>query len=161
MNRKKFIKNSLFVGAGLGLGSATFKNETKDFQTLCIYDNYIRGTNYYLKHIDTIDFTQSPAVELVREKDNHYDSFAIAIHINDQKVGYIAAYENIILANLLDEGADLQVKVKENPEGNSFNHLFVQVFMPVIIKPSTPLFTQYPIRRADDAVDEYRDGYRF
>lgn len=162
MDRKKFIKNSLFIGAGLGLGAASsLETAKKGMHKVCIYDNYIRGVQYYQKEIETIDFSNSPTVELIREKDNHYDSFAIAVYANHHKIGYIAAYENIVLANLIDEGATLSIKVKENPDGTFYSSLFVQVFMEIPITPKTPLFADYTIRRADDAVDEYREGFRF
>lgn len=85
MKRSDFIKM-----IGVGGGSFMLKGGTSDplmyqLKEICIYDNYVRGTNHYMEAINKIQITPQMPIELYRKKDNPYDSFAVAIHVCEKK----------------------------------------------------------------------------
>ena len=43
-------------------------------------------------------------LEVKREKNNEFDEFAIALHFQDHKIGYIPRDKNEVIARLLDAG---------------------------------------------------------
>ena len=42
--------------------------------------------------------------QMIREPENHYDCWAIAIYLNDYKLGYVPRAQNEIIARLMDAG---------------------------------------------------------
>lgn len=109
MNRIDFLKSS-----GLGAGGLILPvNGLINTKSVKIYDNYIRGLMHYdFKKIkDSIQ--EGDEVQLVREPTNIYDSFAIQVNSGEERLGYLAAYENIVLANMMDTGVGLRAYVSQ------------------------------------------------
>ena len=83
-------------------------------------------------------------VQLKRNLENPYDQFAIKVMCQEKQIGYIPAYENIVLANLLNQGVVLSasvsdvVKKEEQSHGNSYliNVVAIQVFTELML-PAT------------------------
>src|SRR5690606_17276404 len=73
-------------------------------QEITIYDNYVRGTHFYRKDFKKLKLVVGQSLGLQREQNNKYDRFAIAVCTNNLKIGYIPAYENVVLANMMDKG---------------------------------------------------------
>jgi len=155
MERKDFFKN-LGLGA-IGLSTLSF-GDALSRKPVKIYDNYLRGVfacDYSkVKHLLKI----GDKVTLVREPNNNYDKFAIAVYFNKTMLGYIAAYENIVLANMLDLEVELNVKISYlNIKDDTNKSIAIQVFCD-LISPSSLLIKELE-KRADDEIDIYRKRY--
>jgi hypothetical protein len=102
-------------------------------------------------------------VLLERELENKYDRFAIKMLKDGRFLGYIAAYENIVMTMLMDQGVQLGASVSSVTENINETRYLDKVF-------SVQLFTKLPVpynyleinnlrtKRADDAVAIYRKG---
>ncbi|WP_353139597.1 HIRAN domain-containing protein [Pseudopedobacter sp.] len=155
MNRTDFLK-SLGLGAG-GLILPT--NSLINTQSVKIYDNYIRGGMHYdFKKIkDSIK--EGDEVQLVREPTNMYDSFAVQVNRGEERLGYLAAYENIVLANMIDAGAGLRAYVSQKDLNRSAQEwLAIEVFAELVIATQKLIDSVFANNRADDAPDVYRLG---
>ena len=115
------------------------------------------------KDLLTVGLKVNDPLELIREKENKYDRFAIKVLKNGYFLGYIAAYENITLALLMDQGVQLEASVSNvsevKDESQYIDKVFsVQVFTKLLV-PFTHLKTNdLGTKRADDAEDRYRKG---
>ena len=168
MKRDHFLK---LIGSGGGAllfgGLANLElNIAYTFKKIKIYDNYVKGTNFYKK-----DFTETPIVlhqtlSLEREPTNIHDNFAIKILCNGKQMGYIPAFENIVLANLLDQGVPLTATVSELQDKPSkdetdtyiMNAIAVQVFAELMVPHSKIISADLTKDRAANAIDAYRQG---
>ena len=102
-------------------------------------------------------------VLLKREPENKYDRFAIKVLKEGRFLGYIAAYENIVMAMLMDQGVQLETSVSsvaENiDEKRYLDKVFsVQVFTKLQVPYNYLETNDLRTKRADDAVDIYRKG---
>ena len=103
MNRSAFLKALFGVGL-LGFTKSTEVTATPNLDKKVIYTSFVRGLAFspgkklvpYMKKGDVLD--------IQREPDNIYDSNAIALCYNGQKIGYVAAEDNSMLSQLLDAG---------------------------------------------------------
>lgn len=155
MNRTDFLK-SLGLGAGgLILPSNSFL-QTKPVK---IYDNYVRGLMHYdFREVDDA-IKEGDEVQLLREPTNPYDSFAIQVNIGECRLGYISAYENIVIANMLDAGVSLTAKVSNKDLKRSLTEcLAVAVFAELLIPTQKLIDSMLAENRADDAIDVYRQA---
>lgn len=165
MDRETFLK---IIGASAGsllfsgwdLRAESFKYDLKKVK---IYDNYVRGVNFrkndFLSHIPKVN----DILQLEREVDNKYDRFAIKILKDGKFLGYIAAYENITLAMLMDQGVQLDAsvsKVIENINDKKYlDKVFsVQIFTKLLVPFSHLETNDLRTKRADDVEDVYRRG---
>ena len=155
MNRKKFIKALSFGAGGIALPAHSIIENCP----IKIYDNYLTGLMYYdFEKVKTF-IKEGDPLELVREKKNKYDTFSIAVYFQEKKLGYLPAYENIVLANLLDAGSELNAFVsKFNPKADIFTTLAVEVFAQLILPSDKLIQLIRNERRADDVSDLYRQG---
>lgn len=156
MNRADFLKTLGLASSGLILPKNLLgRNLVK------IYDNYLRGLPYY--HYKTLknQLSQGDSLQLLRELDNAYDAFAVAVYVGDYKLGYLPAFENIVIANMLDAQVALTAQVSDhNPDNDPYQYevLAVEIFAE-LITPTPQLLTELQNARASDAEDIYRRGY--
>ncbi len=153
MNRSEFLKT-----LGLGVGGIVLPPTLFEQKAIKIYDNYIMGMNYYdYKKIKKALQIASP-LQLKREATNLHDSFAIEVYYQEHKIGYIKAYENIVLSNMIDAGAKIKAEVSSHDPSKSYHdRLSVAVYSELII--ATPkLLNELHEIRADEAEDIYRKG---
>ncbi len=154
MKRSDFLKS-------LGLGSAGLllpKGLVQD-KPIKVYDNYVKGLHHY--HFKELKDTlkEGDALLLKRDDANAYDSFAIKVYFQDQKLGYLPAYENIVLANMLDAGVQLHSFISQlNIKGNWAQGLAVEVFAHLVFPGTKLIENSLSAKRADDVVDIYRKG---
>lgn len=164
MKRTDFLK-ILATGSGsVLLSSANLIGQDLRFQLqkVVVYDNYIKGMLHYRNNFEQVKLTLKQAVTLEREPENIYDRFAIKVIANNLQIGYISAYENVVLANLMDKGVCLDAEISKI-HTKSINKYMRDV---VSIKIQTQLMV--PIQHlqaqdlskqpADDVVDAYRQG---
>lgn len=158
MKRSEFIK-SIGLGAnGLILPkSLLLRNEVK------VYDNYLRGLQHYQFDKVAKKIKKGDQLILIREPQNAHDSFAIQVYYHNLKLGYIPAFENIVIANMLDASVELKAYVsyyenEKNP--HKMETLGIEIFTELIT--ATPqLISELQNNRANDVEDIYRKGYNF
>lgn len=160
MDRRNFITNLGFASGGLFIKQ--FSPMLAD-QKVKIYDNYIRGLQYYRYEQLAASLKPGQTVQLIREFENPYDQFAIQVFYQDQKLGYVAAYENIVLANMLDAGVELSTSISQHhPESNDpFQKLAIEVFARLVLPDHAAIQSSLTEKRADDAEDIYQGSFDF
>jgi hypothetical protein len=163
MDRATFIK---IIGAGSLLLSGSGLNAESlkyDLKKVKIYDNYVRGVNFRKKDFLSIELKINDELQLEREAGNKFDRFAIKVLKEGKFLGYIAAYENIVMAMLMDQGVKLEASVsnvnKEIDEGKYLDNVFsIQVFAKLLVPYNHLDTNDLRTKRADDAEDIYRKG---
>ncbi len=165
MDRATFLKITgsgagSFLFSGLEMKAESLRYELRKVK---IYDNYVRGVNFrkndFLSHIPQVN----DVLQLEREPDNKYDRFAIKVQKDGRFLGYIAAYENITLALLMDQGVRLEAsvsKVSENITDKKYlDKVFsVQIFAKLLVPFDHLKVNDLGKERADDVEDVYRKG---
>ena len=163
MKRNDFLKlvglgGGSFMINGIGLNSNDLLYQLEE---ITVYDNYIRGSNFYKNEIELLKMNTNTPIELFREPDNIHDSFAIAVVCQNRKIGYIPAFENIVLANMMDKGVQLNAQISSiNPEGLRYgmDYMAVKITTKLLVKQDHILSKDLTQNRADEAVDLYRKG---
>lgn len=149
-----------FLFSGLEMKAESLRY---DLRKIKIYNNYVRGVNFrkndFLSHTPKIN----DVLQLEREADNKYDRFAIKVMKDGRFLGYIAAYENITLAMLMDQGVHLEASVSkvadEIDDKKYLDKVFsVQVFAKLLVPFDHLKVNDLGKERADDAEDMYRKG---
>jgi hypothetical protein len=98
MDRKGFIAYFLSLGGLAAIPKHWIKSYTKVYLLQC----FVAGFRYY-KGPELLGKMQTgDMLELVREPNNEHDACAIALHFNNEKIGFIPAQENEMLSRLLD-----------------------------------------------------------
>lgn len=156
MNRINFIKTLGLASTGLILPKNLLgKSLVK------IYDNYIRGMQYYHYSKVKESLKEGDILRLKHEEGNIYDAFAVEVYYQEYKLGYLPAYENIVIANMLNAGVELTAQIsKHSPKNDYYEYesLAVEVFAE-LITPTPQLLTALQNARASDVEDIYRQGY--
>jgi hypothetical protein len=154
MKRSDFVK-----GFGVGtMGLMLPKNQFFSNKPIKIYDNYLRGLKYYDFNKVSGSLKEGQELQLVRDSENKHDRFATEVHWQSHKLGYIAAYENIVIANMLDAGAQLNTFVSEVERSGEpyFYEVGIAVYAQ-LVKPTEKLIqTALSEHRADNVNDRYR-----
>lgn len=173
MDRKEFLK-LIAVGTGgflLSGFSHPKDNLMLDLKTVVIYDNYIRGSYFFKKHFANIHPQKNEPVELQREPENIYDRFAIKVYYNRRPIGYLPAYENIILANMLDNGVKLNavisdvnnetlLSIKKDEQSYIGDFISVKIETKLLVPINRIQTINLTNERADNIKDIYRkNGY--
>ncbi|UUV20211.1 HIRAN domain-containing protein [Paenimyroides aestuarii] len=154
MKRSDFLKS-----LGLGFGGIILP-QTSFFETkkVKIYDNYIRGLQFYKFTEISKAIKEGDEVFLKRDTENLHDSFAIEVYFQHVKLGYIAAYENIVLANMLDQHIHLAAKVSKLDLKSSFKQIAIMVFADLVVPTDKLIVMMNQELRADDTIDLYRNN---
>lgn len=165
MDRATFLKimgagAGSFLFSGLDTNTESLRYYLKKIK---IYDNYVRGVHFRKQDLLNDLPKVNDVLQLERETDNLYDQFAIKVMRNDKFLGYIAAYENITLAMLMDQGVQLDASVSAVAENiNDKKYLdkvfSVQVFAKLLVPYTHLEKNDLRTKRADDAEDVYRKG---
>lgn len=153
MKRSEFIK-----AFGLGSTGLIIPNSNLAQKPIKIYDNYVKGLLHYKFDAVKTKIKVGEELQIIRDLDNIYDSFAIAIFYNTKKLGYLPAYENIVLANLLEQGVKLTGFVSNLNIKDKYQAISVEIYANIVVENSTFLKTNLLEKRADDAIDVYRKG---
>jgi hypothetical protein len=132
MTRGNFLKN--LIGF-YGIASLPLEM-VKQYQKVYLLQCFVRGFQYYEgpKIINKIN--TSGLLEMVREPDNEYDPCAIALHFNNQKIGFIPMESNEVLSVLLDTKLlDLQAEITHiKPNASDWERIYVAVYAMTEIK---------------------------
>lgn len=155
MNRSEFLKSLGLGASGLIIPVNLFVN-TKQVK---VYDNFVRGLTYYDFRKVRNELKVGDQLQLKREQDNKYDRFAIQVNFNEFRLGYIATFENIVLANMMDLDVGLNAIVSQHTtSGNIYDVLAVEVYAELVVANKLLTGSLLMDDRADNAVDIYRKG---
>lgn len=156
MKRIDFLKS---LGVGVS-GISLPKNIFFDLQEVMVYDNYIKGANHYQYKKVKSKIKEGDRLTLKREPENLYDGFAIEVFFENHKLGYITAYENIVLANMMDNQVELSCLVsKHNKKEDIFRCIAIRVYSKLVIPTEKFAELLNHSKRADDIDDLYRKGF--
>ncbi|MDY0401993.1 MAG: HIRAN domain-containing protein [Sulfurovum sp.] len=107
-NRRKFIQRLSLAFTGLTLGAlASDKRKQTGFKLTTLK---VAGLQYH--NAKAREFMLREKLCLIREKDNPYDRYAVALYSGELKVGYIPKENSRIFASMLDNGMALDVEVR-------------------------------------------------
>jgi hypothetical protein len=157
-----YMKRSQFIQS-LGLGTGGLILPVNSFiqqQPTKIYDNYVKGlTHYQFKRIERT-IKEGDELLLKREPTNLHDTFAIEVYFQQYKIGYITAFENVVMSNMMDHGVALNAYAsKVDLKTDVYRAVAIEIFAPLVM-PSQKLIQMVSLEtRADDAADFYRNGY--
>ncbi|MFV0531149.1 MAG: HIRAN domain-containing protein [Flavobacteriales bacterium] len=155
MKREEFLKSFGIGVSGLVLPKTSFFS-TREVK---IYDNYVRGLQYYDFRKIKKSVKEGDDLILKRDVENVHDTFAIEIYHNENKLGYIAAFENIVLANIIDQQVPLTAKISKLDLEDIYNAVAIEIYAELVI-PSDKLITMISAeQRADDSIDLYRGNH--
>ena len=74
-------------------------------------------------------FNNSDVLTLVREPHNPYDKYAVAVYMDNRKVGYIPRTNSRIVASLIDAGEKIEARVRYfHPHKEPWDRLWVSIF---------------------------------
>jgi len=127
LKRTDFIKKIIGLFGIGALPAGLLLSYRKIYLLQC----FIRGFRFYegpglLQSMRTGDL-----LELVREPDNAHDACAIALHYNNQKIGYIPAEENELLSRLMDaDVAELLAEITHlEPAAAAWENVRIAVYV--------------------------------
>jgi len=122
MKRSSFIRQFSNI-AGLAIATPAIAL-SKDHQDVCIYEGIIAGALYYEAEKIRGKLIIGDPLKLKREPTNHVDEWAIEIYWKSYKIGYISQIDNLVLANMMDDGIALRAELSWHYEQNFLRNAF-------------------------------------
>ena len=165
MERNDFLKiigagagSLLFTGFGIQNDSLRY-----DLKRIKIYENYARGVHFVRDSFFATPLKDGDPLQLIREPQNKHDRFAIRIEKGGNTLGYIAAYENVSIALLMDQGVQLeavasQVDLELEEDMYLDKPFAIQIFTKVLVPFDHIDNSGVKNLPADDVIDRYRQG---
>jgi hypothetical protein len=126
-NRRSFIKH-LLVTFGSLTTAALAVNRSTALDSIKLATLKVAGLQYgeWPEHL----FEDDESLVMVREADNKYDRYAIALYYKGKKAGYIPRTNSRIIASLMDGGEELEARVRYfDSEKRVYERLWVSVWM--------------------------------
>ena len=114
MERRRFLKAVTCLPAfALFPCAETDSTDMPRYRTrdILLLQANVAGFRYHGGHHVLSMINEGDPVILRREPHNPYDRRAIALYWRDEKLGYIPRADNVVIANLLDQGATLKAMV--------------------------------------------------
>jgi len=110
------IKVDAKLLAALSKGGISLDVFSKDIRALeCL----VAGTSFRKLNDVEAALNKEVKLELKREPQNEYDHFAIALHFEKHKIGYIPRDKNEVIARLMDAGKNFFATIQAKEwEGN-------------------------------------------
>jgi hypothetical protein len=130
MNRASFIKNLIALCGAAAVPKNVEAIISAKSNKAFLAEYFIRGFQYYDGDKVLDELKQGATLQLVREMENEYDNFAVAIYYNQHKLGFVPAEENELLARLIDcEALDFYCELLYKAEkGAIYDALYVAVY---------------------------------
>lgn len=116
MSRRHFFKSLMLLSVSFSLPAGA--NQLQKSKLLQI--SPIAGFQYHQGEAIWAELYEGLALQLTREPENQYDTRAVRVDFNGQKLGYIPRLDNYAISQLLDRGESLQayisgLKVSDDP----------------------------------------------
>ena len=125
MYRREFFKKLALLVTTLPLGLYAKKKE-KGWIKLTTLN--VAGLQYGEMAEHT--FSINEELKAVREPDNPYDPYAVALYKENRRVGYIPRTNSRIVASLLDSEHDLRVRVRHfESKKEAWERLWVSIWL--------------------------------
>lgn len=126
MNRSAFIKNLIGL---YGIGSLPLEM-VSHYQKVYLLQCFVRGFQYYYGPKMIGEINKTGLLEMVREPKNKFDKNAIALHFNNQKIGFVPTESNEVLSVLMDaELLELQVEIAHiEPKAATWENIYIAVY---------------------------------
>ncbi|MFZ7127387.1 MAG: HIRAN domain-containing protein [Desulfobacterales bacterium] len=131
-NRRDFLKifGALPLAAALKSAAAASPAPPEPPTRLLLNRFSIAGLQYYDGLALAHRLKPEAQLELTRESRNPHDPFAVEIHLEATKLGYVPRSDNKHLSRLLEQGAQLECRVIEvDLEAGVWNRVRVEVWM--------------------------------
>jgi hypothetical protein len=88
----------------IGLGRLTYR-QAQGYRKIYLFQSFVAGFRFY-RGMELLPMMGvNDPLELRREPENEYDSFAIALYWQEEKIGFLPAANNEMIARLLDAEA--------------------------------------------------------
>ena len=96
---------------------------------IIVLECMVAGTSF--RKLDKIEaeLLSTVQLEMKREGKNEFDSFVIALHFKDVKVGYIPRDKNEVIARLMDAGKAFYSTIQAKEWEGNWLRLDVKVYM--------------------------------
>jgi len=125
MNRRKFLQ----LAACLPLA---FLRPTESVRPreIVLLETAVAGWRYHEGERVWTALHPGDRLELRREPDNPHDGMAIAIHGAGAKLGYIPQIDNMVIANIMDQGSKVRGAVlHKNPSPHPWERMEIRVLL--------------------------------
>lgn len=94
---------------------------------IVVLETKVAGTMYYEPHEFEPIIKKDLLLKMVREPDNKFDKFAVALHLEDGKIGYLPKTQNEVIARLMDAGKEFTTKVVSKKWNEQHNWLEIEI----------------------------------
>ncbi|MEO8769990.1 MAG: HIRAN domain-containing protein [Ferruginibacter sp.] len=96
---------------------------------ILVLECLVAGTSF--RKLDAVEpqLTATVRLDIKREAANEFDPFAVALHFNDTKVGYIPKDKNEVIARLMDAGKSFYATVEAKEWEGNWLRLGVRVYL--------------------------------
>ena len=94
---------------------------------IVVLETKVAGTMYYEPHEFEPIIKKDLLLKMVREPDNKFDKFAVALHLEDCKIGYLPKTQNEVIARLMDAGKEFTTKVVSKKWNEQHNWLEIEI----------------------------------
>ena len=98
---------------------------------ILLFETHIAGTGY-IPGFDTIEplLQVGDKVNFFRETDNKVDEYAVVIKdVSDNKLGYLPAKDNLVVARLMDAGKLIFGKIMDKKKKGKWNYIEINVYL--------------------------------
>ena len=124
-NRRNFLKRFLTFGAAT---LSSVSANVRPVSTIKLTTIKAAGLQYG-ECVDFLFFPNEP-LKLIREPQNRYDRYAVAIYKEDKKLGYVPKANSRIIASLMDKGTILSATVRYyDQKKEPWERVWVSVWM--------------------------------
>ena len=129
MKRKDFLKTIILGSTGALVTAPLTAGSEPAKQKISLQVTFITGFQHYHgpdveSHLET-----GMPLHLNREPHNRHDKNAVEVWTGDAKLGYVPRSDNKTIANLMDEGSEVQAVVVElEPSAFPYGSVKMEVF---------------------------------
>lgn len=133
MKRKEFLRQLFSFTPVLVVNPSIseFAKLNRAKNKIYLLHDFIRGFQYYKGEAIFENLKEEDTLDLIREYDNKYDRYAIAIYWKNHKLGFVAREKNNLFAKLMDaEILSFKAKIKKlEGEAMSWEQVFYQIYI--------------------------------
>ena len=124
----KYLLDAFYEEMAKEEGSILHITKQKEIRLL---DFIVAGTTFCKKFQKQDDgfIKNGMTLRVEREKDNKHDANAIALYVEDIKVGYVPKAQNTVLANLIDAGKFLISRVRYGEYNEGWQRIDASIYM--------------------------------